>query len=121
MALPSCNAVVAPVDAPPRPSPNRVFLGDCEMPVAQDHLLEPFTGVLAAIDQLASLPAAVPESEKTLLGNLYAAFYRFFKALLPSARHEVLHDLTYSVSLFLVGEAIEANRGVLDSPRSVGS
>lgn len=96
-----------------RSGPGRLFalvIDGQLVPVGQEHLLEPFGELVVAIDALAQTATdqTVSGDERTCLEQTYRVLARFFKALLPSASAEAIDGLAYSVSLLLVGEAIEA-------------
>jgi len=92
--------------------------------IGQSHLLEPFVGLLGSLERLASaIPcgAANNPNEEACVRAAYNSLYCFFETLLPSACHETIDGLTYSVCLLLVGEAIEASRVVVPLPVSAAS
>jgi len=96
-----------------------VVVGGQLVSTGQDQLLGPFVGVLRAIENLASLAGADAPggaTEESAIRTAYRSLFLFFRALLPSAGHEAIEGLTYSTSLLLVGEAIEAGRGVVAAP-----
>jgi len=102
---------------------NGVVVGGKMILVSQNHLLEPFLGLVASAENLASLASGGCDgaSEANGVRAMYCSLYRFFAALLPSASDEVVGDLSYSVALLLVGEAIEANQTVIaDWPGASG-
>lgn len=83
----------------------------------QGHLIEPFERLLTSLDQLVESGAAgspIP-GERACVEDTGRSLFSFFQALLPTASGDALEDLTYSVALLLLGEAIEANRVVADA------
>jgi len=105
--VPAEWAKPAPLDA--------VVIGGKTIEVSQNHLLEPFVGLLGTMERLASVAGQGGQGgadEETCVRAVFCSLYSFFQTLLPSASGEAIDGLTYAVSLLLVGEAIEANRNV---------
>lgn len=90
--------------------------------VSQNHLLEPFLDLVRSVERIAAMAAGAEDGsgEHACLEETYRSLYTFFQVLLPSASHDVIDGLTYSVSLLLVGEAIEASRIVAPGPVVAG-
>jgi hypothetical protein len=121
MDCPSDRAKVVAVERIAPAPADGVLIGGRLVPTGQDQLLEPFVNLLGAVEDLASLAGAgVPAgaTEESVIRAAYRSLFHFFRTLLPSAGHEAIDGLTYSVSLLLVGEAIEAGRGVMAAPPS---
>jgi hypothetical protein len=121
MDCPSDRAKVVAVDRIAPAPADGVLIGGRLVPTGQDQLLEPFVNLLGAVEDLASLAGAgVPAgaTEECVIRAAYRSLFHFFRTLLPSAGHEAIDGLTYSVALLLVGEAIEAGRGVMAGPPS---
>jgi len=94
-------------------SADGIVIGGHLIEVSQNHLLEPFLSLLASVEGLASAAANGGQggpNEEICVRAVYCSLYQFFHTLLPSASHQAIDGLTYSASLLLVGEAIEAGR-----------
>jgi len=104
------KARIVPVRPAEKQADCCLVLGGRRIEVSQHQLLEPFAQLLESVEQVASVAgrAASASETKDHLRRAYRGLYEFFRALLPSASHEALDGLTYSVALLLVGEAIEA-------------
>jgi hypothetical protein len=115
MNKPKIVALRAAGSAPPEQG---VVIAGRLVEVGQSHLLGPFVDLLGAIDLVASAATGpnAPGAEERALEAAYRSLFQFFRALLPSAGSEALEGLTYSTSLLLVGEAVEASRVVEPLP-----
>jgi hypothetical protein len=110
------QARVVPVERAEPTGADGIVLGGQLIEVVQNHLLEPFVGLLAAIEGLATVAATGGQGgpgEEASVRALYRSLYHFFHTLLPSAGHPAIDGLTYSAALLMVGEAIEAARIVV--------
>lgn len=111
------RATVLALDPAAPPSSDGLVLGGRLMEVSQSHLLEPFAAVLASVEEIATLGAGGSvgngPNEESCVRAAYRSLYEFFHALLPSANHDAIDGLTYSVALLLVREAIETGRVVV--------
>jgi hypothetical protein len=117
ISIPPANgARVAAIDRIVPPATDVIVLAGRTVVTNQNHLLEPFVGLLTSVEEMATLAAGgIPAGpdEAACIRTAYRALYCFFHVLLPSAGHEVIDGLTYSVALLLVAEAIEVNRVVV--------
>jgi len=124
MKTASNTAKVLPVEPIEPAAPNGVVIAGQMIEVGQNHLLPPFAALLAAVEKMALVAAGGcaqrAGDEEACVATAYRALYDFFRALLPSASHEGIDGLTYSVSLLLVGEAIETSRVVVAGPARTG-
>jgi len=120
----SCNQnkttvlAVEPVKQSRRAAGHGIVIGGRMVEVSQDHLLEPLVHLLTSVEQMATVASLGKDgpNEEACVRTAYRSLYLFFHTLLPSASHQVIDGLTYSVSLLLVGEAIEVGRHVVGPP-----
>ena len=100
-----------------------VSIGGRLAEIGQSHLLGPFLDLVEAVERTADVAGGDEASggEQTCIERLYRSLFAFFSALCPSANEELVHSLTYSVALLLVGEAIEVSHIVAPGPAAAAA